>query len=165
MNASKLCEGLITRSHKAGDKNEESVIDFAIVCDKIYPFVTKLLVDEQKVYSLTNYSSKGNFVYSDHNSLIMNVNLEFMKQKTDRRIIFNYKNIKSFEQFKKVTSKTNKFSNCFLTNEPFSKQEKIWSRLFNGAIHKCFERVRVKRRRPILCKQCQRRKRQLNFKI
>ena len=135
-----------------------------IVCDKIYPFVTKLLVDEQKVYSLTNYSSKGNFVYSDHNSLIMNVNLEFMKQKTDRRIIFNYKNIKSFEQFKKVTSKTNKFSNCFLTNEPFSKQEKIWSKLLNGAIHKCFERVRVKRRGPILCKKFQRRKKAIKFK-
>ena len=75
LNSSKLCEGVVTRSRRANEKNENSVIDFAIVCDKIFPFVTKLLIDEQKIYSLTNYVSKTKIVYSDHNSLVINMNI------------------------------------------------------------------------------------------
>ena len=103
-------------------------------------------------------------MYSDHNSLIMNVNLEVMKQKTDRRIIYNYRNQNSFEQFKRITSNTNKFTNCFMTNEPFSKQEKIWTKLLNGAIRKSFDRIRVKKRQPISCEKFKRRKNAIKFK-
>ena len=87
-----------------------------------------------------------------------------MKKKTDRKIIFNYKNVKSLEQFQKITSNTNKFSSCFLTSGPFSKQEKIWSKLLNGAIRKSFERVRIKKRRPVTCKKFKRRKKAILLK-
>ena len=140
-----MFEGVITRSRKVNEKNEDSVIDFAIVCEKIFPYFTKLLIDEKKIYSLTNYSCKTKTVYSDHNSLVMNVNLEYQKQKQERKIVFNFRNLNSLRKFKTSTTNTNKFTTCFNEIEPFSKQVKQWSNLFNGTIRKCFERVRMRK--------------------
>ena len=62
------------------------------------------------------------------------------------------------EHFKNVTSSTNKFSDCFFKNEPFSQQVKKWSKLLNGAIRKCFEKLRVRKKQPKICKTFKRRK-------
>ena len=50
VNALDICEGIISHSRKS----EESILDFFIVCNLILPHVTKMVVDEEKKYVLTN---------------------------------------------------------------------------------------------------------------
>ena len=53
------CKGSITRSRKVGNHFEESVLDYILVCDKMLPFFDKMVVDEKKVWSLTNFRGKN----------------------------------------------------------------------------------------------------------
>ena len=76
LNNESICEGLITRMRSVNNKTEKSVIDFVFVCDIVIPYVTKLLVDEQKIFPLANFSSKKKIKYSDHNSLLMEMNIK-----------------------------------------------------------------------------------------
>ena len=96
---------------------EKSIIDVIIVCDKVMPYITKFIVDEQKLYALSNYSKKK-ISYSDHNSLIGYIELKIQKVKTERRTIFNYRNAESKEIFKNLTNKNNalkiSFDSAFL---------------------------------------------------
>ena len=113
LNAESVCEGLITRSRSVNQKIERSIIDFVIVCDKVLPFVTKFVIDEKKIYSLANYSSKQKITYSDHNSLITDIDFKFENMKPERRLIFNLKNAEGYIKFKEITSKKKSFSNIF----------------------------------------------------
>ena len=51
-----LFGGLITRSRLRDGKWEKSVLDFFVVCSRVLPFVTKMVIDERKQHILTNYS-------------------------------------------------------------------------------------------------------------
>ena len=86
MNLESFCEGLITRSRKVNDKMERSIIDFVLVCDKLYPFISKFVIDEKKQFALSCYTAKKNIKYSDHNSLITYMNFHFEKSKPERRV-------------------------------------------------------------------------------
>ena len=55
VNALPLCDGIITRRRVCKGVIEESVLDFFVVCDRVLPFVKKMVVDESKQYILTNY--------------------------------------------------------------------------------------------------------------
>ena len=82
-----LCQGLITRRRQTVHKLEESVLDFFIVCDKILPFVIRMIIDEEQKYVLSNYSKiKGKQVVkkSDHNPVILELLLEYTVKKPDR---------------------------------------------------------------------------------
>ena len=48
VNALEICEGLITRTRNKNGKLEESIIDFFVVCNKVLPFVQKMVIDERK---------------------------------------------------------------------------------------------------------------------
>ena len=45
LNSLELCEGLITRKRIANGKVEKSVIDFALVCNIMLPYVKKFFID------------------------------------------------------------------------------------------------------------------------
>ena len=51
-----LCQGLITRRRQTVHKLEESVLDFFLVCEKILPFIKRMIIDEAKKYVLSHYS-------------------------------------------------------------------------------------------------------------
>ena len=72
-----ICEGSITRSRKAGQKMEKSILDFFIFCDKMKPFVSEMLIDESKLYALSSYSKARGRTHSDHNTMIVRFNLYF----------------------------------------------------------------------------------------
>ena len=111
LNCESFCEGLITRSIMANGKRESSVIDFVIVCDKVLPFVDRFMIDENKVYALSNYSRKNRVQHSDHNSLITNLNMRYDLKKPERRIIYNFRDLTSMMKFKKKTSNKGLFTN------------------------------------------------------
>ena len=60
LNKQLFCQGKITREKKVQDRIEYSIIDFMIVCDKVFPFVKSMHIDENRQYALTNLYQKKN---------------------------------------------------------------------------------------------------------
>ena len=61
VNSMDICEGLITRERELKNGNiEHSALDFFVVCEKILPYVRRMVIDIDKKYILTNYSRKIN---------------------------------------------------------------------------------------------------------
>ena len=124
------CQGLVTRSRLKDGVLEESVLDFFIVCSSVLPFVTRMVIDENKQHILTNYRAgkkNGKAVDSDHYTEYLDLNIEITKEKTERLEIFNFKDKISQEVFKKNTSKTDQFTKCFEGEDLLSEKiETSW---------------------------------------
>ena len=119
----------------------------ALVCDKVFPFVKSMYIDEKRQFAFTNFhhKKKGKIsTMSDHNVLVANFELKCIIQPKERKCIFNYNKSESLLKFKNVTTKTDKFTNCFSNKEPFLTQVKYWERIFNKTIYACFEKIRLK---------------------
>ena len=74
VNGSDLCKGSITRYRKTVNKEEKSIIDFFLVCRNFYKLIKSLLIDEERIHTLTKYCRKNgtkNVKESDHNVMIM----------------------------------------------------------------------------------------------
>jgi hypothetical protein len=57
VNSLDLCKGLITRVRKIQKGEEKAVLDFFIICDKILPFLKRMIIDEDRLHVLTNFNS------------------------------------------------------------------------------------------------------------
>ena len=82
VNSLSICEGLITRRRMKDGVLEESILDFFVVCSLVLPYVTRMVVDEEKQYVLTNYHPARKTVRaidSDHFTEYMDVNLDLRK--------------------------------------------------------------------------------------
>jgi len=145
MNASDLCDGAITRCRTANGRLEKSIIDFVIVCNQVLPYVQKFVIDEEKAFSLTNYSKKKKIVNSDHNSLILYLKIDKLKQRQERKIIFNYKDAASMQKYKKKTSLIN-FSSILRGTGPLEVRAKKWAKKLKETIHQCFEKIRLRKK-------------------
>ena len=58
VNTTEPCEGVITRQKKTEKLNEESTIDYILVCQKMLQFITKMKIDENRAYVLTKFATK-----------------------------------------------------------------------------------------------------------
>ena len=58
LNIEDFCEGQITRSRMVNGKNEQSIIDFILVCDKLLSYANYMYIDEKRKYSLANFCQK-----------------------------------------------------------------------------------------------------------
>ena len=56
VNSLQLCEGLIIRKRVAKQKVEQAILDFFIICDKVRPFLGKMIIDESRKHVLTNFN-------------------------------------------------------------------------------------------------------------
>ena len=95
---------------------------------------------------LSNYSQmKKNkrVIESDHNSEILELDLQFCKRKPERREMFNLKNKICQQAFKKETEENSKLLEVFQNDLPFEKQSKNWLHNFDSILHKCFKKVRI----------------------
>ena len=93
MNSLALCEGLITRSRTREDRVEKSVLDFFVVCDRVLPFLTRMVIDEDKKYILTNYQAVrngGKAADSDHNTQCIDLDLKVESVKPERSEMVNF---------------------------------------------------------------------------
>ena len=59
-------------------------MDFFVVCDKLKTFIQKMVIDEEKEYPLSRYMKDGT-KHSDHNTLIMYMNVNFVEMKPGRK--------------------------------------------------------------------------------
>ena len=109
-------------------------------------------IDENKEFVLTNFSRvkvNGKATDSDHNTQYMDLDLEIENIKTKRKEIFNFKNEKGKKKFKELTSKTDKFTNCFQTNAPLHIQIENWRELLRSACCESFPKIRIRQRKNV----------------
>ena len=152
VNAMNICEGIITRSRLRGQTLETSVLDFFVVCDRLLPFVSKMVIDEEKKFVLTNYEQVrkgGTAVDADHHTQFMDLDLEIRSEKPERIEIFNFKNEEGQQKFNQLTSETSAFSDCFKNDAPLSTQIENWHELLKSVCSESFKKIRIKNKKFI----------------
>ena len=112
VNSLPICEGIITRSRIKEGVEERSVLDFFVVCSRVLPHVSKMVIDEDRKFILTNYNKyvpkkavrrkctkrarNGAYKHnqsgfkatdSDHLTQYMDVTLEVITEKPERYLI------------------------------------------------------------------------------
>ena len=112
VNSLDLCEGILTRVRKLKSKTEKAVLDFFVVCDKLKSFIQKMIIDEDNEYPLTRYMKDGR-KHSDHNTLIMYMNISFLEIKPERIEMYNFKNSEDQEKFFQLTETKKELSKYF----------------------------------------------------
>ena len=145
-----ICKGLITRKrevkHSLGIKTEEAVLDFFVINERRFPYIKRMLIDEEREFTLSNFSQlKQNMrvIESDHNPLILDLSIDFSRRKPARIEMFNLKNKYCQETFKQETDTNSDLIEVFNTKLPFDIQCNQWFKTFNSILHKCFKKVRI----------------------
>ena len=144
LNALPLCEGSITRERRTTKGTEKGILDFFVVCERILPMVTKMVIDEKGQNALTRYRG-GKIVKADHNMLKLEIDLKFhIEGEHDRTEMFNLRDKVGQQQFKVFTTETERFTKCFSTKEAFEVQFKNWQKQFKKSLHANFRKIRIK---------------------
>ena len=149
VNALPLCKGLVTRKRISKGKHEESVLDFFLVCHRVLPYVSNMVIDESKEHILTNYQSArygGSAKDSDHFTQYMDINLKIISEKPERIEFFNFKDEKSQQIFQKLTSETEVFTKCFQDNASLDVQVENWRKALNSHCKKAFKKIRIRKK-------------------
>ena len=152
VNSLSLCQGLITRRRAKNEKIEESVIDFFVVCNRVLPFVKKMIIDEEKKYILTNYEKVkkgGRAINSDHFTQFMDLELEIGEVKPERVEIYDIKKKTNLEKFRHLTSESSELSKCFETNAPLYAQIENWRTLLRSFCNQAFPKIKLKKKMKI----------------
>ena len=147
VNTLELCDGVITRKRTLEDKEEKAVMDFFIINEKMRPFIRKMLIDENKEYSLINLAQmKKNkrLIETDHNSLILDIELNAGGNKPEREEILNLRNKVCQKAFYNETEENQELLNCFENKLSLNVQSRRWKRTFDTILKKCFKKVRIK---------------------
>ena len=147
VNSLSLCEGLITRRRVRDGKEELSVLDFFVVCARVLPHVTKMVVDEAKQHVLTNYQrvkKDGKAVDSDHVTEYMDLDIRIEKEKPKRIEMFNFKEKDGQLKFHELTSETDAFTKCFEDENMLLKQVDKWHSVLMSFCKDSFKKIRIR---------------------
>ena len=147
VNSLKLCEGLITRRRETTKGVEESVLDFFLVNEKMVQYLTKMKVDEEEQYALTNLVQKRKTKAtkkSDHRTLILELNIQFNKIKPDIKEYFDFKSEYCQEKFKEITDHGTQLVECLKSESTLDEKAKIWLKTLENIFQKSFSKIRVK---------------------
>ena len=137
------CNGVITRSRMKSGVLEQSVIDFVIVNSVVAPYVECMEIDELKAKTLTRYR-KGVAIPSDHNLITCTLNIPLQRKRQSRDEFYRIRSEKHIEVFKERTTKTTRFTECFLKKGDVRIQGRRWLKVLMKMIHVCFEKVRIR---------------------
>ena len=80
---------------------------------------------------------------NDHATAIMDVDLNIIKEKPERRELFNFKNIAAQKCFQISTSETDEFSRCFTHVLPVLEQVERWRKVLQSHFKKSFKKIRI----------------------
>ena len=50
-----MCQGVITRIRELENKTERAILDFFVMNDKMSQFLSKMIIDEERQYCLSNF--------------------------------------------------------------------------------------------------------------
>ena len=157
VNALPKCEGLVTRKRIKDGVTELSVLDFFVVCERVLPFIEKMVIDERKQYILTNYKNVkkgGKAVDSDHFTQFMDLDLKLINEKPKRVEIYNFKEEDAQQQFKLLTTETDEFSKCFMNELPLYLQVNKWRNTLDKFCKKSFKKIRIRKKFVKPIKEC-----------
>ena len=146
VNSLDVCEGRITRKRTFENKIEQAVLDFFIINGKMRSFVRKMIIDEKRQFNLINLAQlkkNSKFKESDHNSLILDLKINCEYPVKRREEMLNLRNERNLELFRKETEQNQDLLNCFEMKIPFEKQSKKWKYTFENILKKCFNKVRI----------------------
>ena len=152
VNTLDLCEGLITRKRVLENRTEEAILDFFIVNEKMRRFLRKMKIDEDKEFNLLNLAQmKKNkrIIETDHNGLVLEMEMDIGKTKPVREQIFNLRNKTCQEAFYEETEKNQELLNCFTNQLPFDVQSMKWKKEINNILHKCFRTIRITKKKEM----------------
>ena len=147
VNSLDICEGKITRFRKTINRTEQSILDYFVVCRSFLSLITKMIIDEEKKFALTKFSTKKgvkSIKVSDHNLLILELDLKWSSLNKSPQIeMYNFKNTEDFKNFQRVTEENNELLECFEDNDDFNNACSKWLKTFNDIIRKCFKKIRI----------------------
>ena len=144
-----ICKGEVTRHRITKNSEEKATLDYVLGCDGLSTFVETMLIDEERLFTLTKYVTTSGMrkqCMSDHNPLFSTFNLSYDKQviHSNRREQFNMKNKECQEAFRLETENTNKFTDVFAKSEPFEVKALKFQRCLKQTVQKCFRKIRVR---------------------
>ena len=143
VNSLQLCVGLITRIRITKNKVEKAALDLFIVCDKVRPFIEKMSIDEAREHVLTNFNpirSGGRAIESDHNTEFLKLRLQYDFKKSERKEIFNFKDVECQKTFLNLTSQTDKFTECFRNDSELEDKALKWKKMLNSFCQQSFKK-------------------------
>ena len=109
-------------------------------------FVRQMKIDEERQFNLINLAQlkkNSKFKESDHNSLILDLKINCEYPVKRREEMLNLRNKRNLELFRKETEHNQDLLNCFEMKIPFEKQSKKWKYAFENILKKCFNKVRI----------------------
>ena len=81
------CKGVITRQRLLETRTEKAILDFCLVNEKLLPFLSKILIDEDRNFCLSNFAQlKKNkkVIETDHNLMAVDFDISIPKRKFER---------------------------------------------------------------------------------
>ena len=78
-----ICKGQVTRHRITKNNEEKATLEYIVGCDKISTFVENVMIDEERLFTLTKYSTTKGMIkkcLSDHNILFTSFDLSYGKQ-------------------------------------------------------------------------------------
>ena len=152
VNGSDLCSGVITRYRKTSTRTEQSVLDFFIVCEKFFTYITSMAVDEARRFALTKFSTKTgrkSVKPSDHNTLILELDIRWNSNEKEekRQEVYNFKNEEQFQRFEMLTESDKDLKDCFKDCTDVNAAANRWLKILNNLIKKSFKKIRIKQQK------------------
>ena len=147
VNSLELSKGLITRRRDTIKGVEESVIDFFMVNERMLQYVTKMRVDEEEQYALSNLAQKKKTkksINSDHRTLILELNIQFTKIKPDNIEFFNFKSESCQNKFKILSDNETNLVKCLNSELTLNTKANVWQKTLESVFHKSFTKIKVK---------------------
>ena len=147
VNSTDKCIGTITRVRKTDILEEKSVLDYFIVCPEFFNQVFSLVIDEERKYVLTKYSTRMGgkcMKESDHNPLVCTLIIQWDKRiKIDRKEIFKLKDKEGLRLFTEQTSNCPKLVEISQKSPNFADDAQKWMNAIQDIMHKSFKKVRI----------------------
>ena len=151
VNATDVCNGTITRQRKTLKKTETSVLDYFIVCRKLFEMIKEMIIDEDRKFVLTKYTSKKGeqkTVESDHNPMWCRFDIPWVTfVKSDRKIGFNLKDTQSQQAFKEYNTQNPRLINSLVDSDDIVSGGKKWFKELQDSIFRNFKKIRFSENR------------------
>ena len=146
VNATDKCSGLITRMRKTINGVEESVIDYVIMCKKLFTFLSEMKIDDKREKVLTNFTKKENeeVTEADHNVIecTLNIKVEYNKE-SSKKEIQNLRNEENIMKFKDLTEDDTSLLELFNNDKNIKVQGKNWFKNIKYKISKAFPKIKI----------------------
>ena len=139
-NATEVCKGLWTRV----EKEKKSAIDFVLMSEDTSRSLKKMIIDEDKEFPVYRQEGEDNQVFSDHNTIVLDIDWLIHKSKeADRKIITS----KGFAKYRDIL--IDKEVSKILCHSSLQESYNKWTEAIESSIKMVSQRKKVRRNRKL----------------